>query len=434
MSLRKQLWWWAAAAGILFSGAAAGQSDDGERISIRPSSRPPRAATNPAATPPRKAVLSLQGNSDERRRSSSAAAAEITPASRLPESECLALAKDIERDAKEGNGGVFDRSIDRATLARLITADVNAPAEEAQAYANDFVSSFRPGDEVRRLLRGKGSFHFLRLKTDDGQRRALMRLVAGNFVNYYELLLTRGPGERVMVADVLVYSLGQPASEFARDMFRLSRELPEPRKAMRDADAVLRLAGDGAGNQALLACAKLPSELREQRAIVIARCTAAAQVSPEEQRKALAEYRGLFSMDGMVELSSLNAYLKWKQFDDFDAAMYRLERLVGEDACLQCFRAGAAAARGELTAARQRADDAVRMEDGLQLAHETVLAVALRQKDYPAVAKELLALETRFAVRFNNLEKQRDFHGFVRSAAYAQWKRDRDKAVAGAGN
>ena len=325
----------------------------------------------------------------------------------------------------------WDLLLDRATaysdaLPRFRSAFIRGAKQSAQLSA--YVQ------QLAKIVEEGGTISLLRLRGDERDRRALLRvLLPDGGVTYTELLLTRDQQGFVRAADIYAYATGELASEGVRRLY-LTALAAEP-------SMLERLAGKentsltsvklykevsekvlgGQHQEAVELIKKLPPELRREKNILVAWVSAAANLEPVEYETALDALRRAFPDDAGIDLMLIDGYFLKKRYDEAFAAVDRLERSLGGDPYLDALRANMLIEKGDLAAAQNAALRAASREPSLVEAQWALVSVSLSRKDFDETSRLLTRIENDFQVLLGDLKETPEYAGFVKSSAYRRW-------------
>jgi hypothetical protein len=139
----------------------------------------------------------------------------------LTDEECQQFAVRLEKAARSGNQVEFSKLFDwEALLYRSISSTVEVPG-----FRKGFIQGVARGQTglskqiVEAVTKG-GSYRLLRVRTKDGQKQLLFRLLfSDGALNYQEVMLVRRPGGKIRVIDMYVYLTGEPFSSTVRRLY-----------------------------------------------------------------------------------------------------------------------------------------------------------------------------------------------------------------------
>jgi hypothetical protein len=200
------------------------------------------------------------------------------------------------------------------------------------------------------LLQG-ADLQFLRMREENGERRAVIRVIGRDHsLNYIELVCEARAMKTIKAVDIYTMTAGEMLSESMQRIVTMigpdpsvfDRLLGKKDTAETRAKAMVQIvklseAGDHKGVLKLFN--ELPPDLQRQKSFIILRTQSAFKVSEEEYLAALRFWRASYPKDPSVDLVSIDAFLLQKKYDLALEAIDRLDAAVGGDPHLDSFRA-----------------------------------------------------------------------------------------------
>ena len=343
----------------------------------------------------------------------------------------------------------------RALLQRATRGLPDGPRKQQviEGVSTQLAQSFP--EQMVGYATGGNSYRLLRVRqTPDGPQpifRYLHRDTGG--YNYHVMhLATDRAGRDVRLVDMDIMATGELWSQTIRRMVlpALERVDKEGGDEGGDEGGEARLVeyarrtdilarANAAGNagrfqEALQLLDTLPASMRDDRTPLMLRVLWNGQLRlPDAQQAALKRYRELYPEASNINLMSIDAYRMSGDTQRALAAIDRLDRSVGGDPYLAALRATVLVERGdEASLARARAELHRAMDEASDLPElrRTAVVVAMAQRDYAAVAEQLLDLE-RGGETIADLAATPGYEPFVESDAYADWQRRRPTSAGG---
>ncbi len=239
------------------------------------------------------------------------------------------------------------------------------------------------------------------------------------------------------VMDVFTFSTGERFSETFRRLFTtvaaqanqglVDRLLGKDRDLVVHADklqAMTKLAQEGHYEEAVKAFYALPASLKKERMALVLRMQAAANLSPEENEKAVTEFEKAYPGDPALALFSIDVAFNKKDYTGALSAIARLDARV-RDPFLQVFRANVFIEQKKYAEAKKAAQSAIDAEPDLADPYWSLVTVSLATKDHAETARLLDVVEKSLHLQIGDLTQLPDYAEFVKSPAYKAWMEKR---------
>ena len=402
---------------------------------------PPVAAAPPEVVPPEVAPPKLAVRPDP---APPVAAAErdvaslpADPADRVSEAEARAFGQAFEEAIRGGDPLAIRAMLDPLALARRSQRGARLTprglVELRQTSAMILQQMFSAG-LAQRLLPGE-SYEFLRVVRRPGrtpERRVLMRLWKTDEWTYHELVLEPGPGGRPRVADLWNVGTGESLGDL---LARAAQEL-----AARDVPGAslppelvvlgeMRLALNvGDGRAALRAYEAAPPEVRQSRALLMARLNAAPLVSVADYERAFVEFAAsLGEGDPTLAVWTIEKAAFDADYAAALAAVDAVEAYAGGDPALDVLRANIHTVAGDFTPAKAAAARAAEADPRLADAHFLLIDDALRRWDFDEVLARLRTLRG-LGVEVGDLRENLVYSDFLPTPQYQTWLAEQQAA------
>lgn len=328
---------------------------------------------------------------------------------------------------------VFGALWNNAVTIDRITGNIDMPAAMKKGFlegmGNDVGKAL--GDAVIKSVGKTGSYTYLGIKTIDGKRGPVLRLMCDQGLNFHQLIIEPDGNGKPQVVDIYIVLSGEPIVQTQRRMYLMLANMgPKKEKADPNLEAFVNFIekmqkGDFQG--VLDSYDALPDKLKRERAISLYRVMAAGRLGKDDVYiAALTDYAKLRKEDATVDLLSIDLLLKKKDYDGSMKALDSLEKKMGEDGAIDFNRANVKATAGDDKAALEYATKAVEKDQTLFAAADYCATVALKSGDFALAKKYLLLIEMNHAnFRFGDLKGVALFKEFVKSPEYGQWQKER---------
>ena len=258
--------------------------------------------------------------------------------------------------------------------------------------------------------------------------------------NYLELVLAKRPDGEIHIVDVFSLRAGALQTEALRSSLLPSRVvLEEVNRRLAPTVFDLYTEGNSAFDdfidhllrnrqrEADEIFAKNLTPLRRNRRAHVLRLGVAAQLGTDAYAQAIRDMEAGFPNDPSLLLPKLEVAAAKLDLKGLLEAVDAIERRVGVDPYLDVVRASAHFSADDLSRARSFAERATAAEPDLAPALWRIVAVALRQKDFKAVAQWLSTIEERLGVEIGDLSAVPLYEQFVKSPEYTRWLEWREK-------
>lgn len=352
----------------------------------------------------------------------------------------------VEGRPQDANGMIDWKAItERATDISEVNAD-----QELRTMRRDFTTGVMSSINTKGItiriseeLNGGGGYRLLRVFEQDGERRAMVRLLpaTGGF-NYHNYRLERD-GEDLKLTEVYIAVTGETFAETLRRNFlpligqwkqdRGDEELNAKDEAFlrnfRRLEQINNLTRRGDPQGAERIYQSLPEELRTSKTVMISRIMYALDLGEDVYREAIDEFRELYPNDPAVDMMSIDGYVLRRQFDKALKAIDRIEKTVGDDPHLDSIRSGLYFEQGDLKQAKKYANLAIAAEPELLPAYWQLVSISLEDKDYDSTLDLLKTIEKDFGIAFVDLRNIPVYAGFVKSPQFKKWEAREDAVM-----
>lgn len=361
----------------------------------------------------------------------------------VTEEECVAFAESLEAAVLAGDSGGFHAAVDWDAILDEVTKDIEADTTQGRGFEKGFRSTLSQnglGSQIVGVVQAGGSYTFIRAHEEDGQFRALFRLVhpesAG--VNYHDMPLHRTAGGSIKAADIYILLSGEFLSQTIRRTYvmavssnpggllgRLAGWESDFARHVNDCQKMNEAVQAGRGSEALGIYRKLPASLKRDKNVLLVRLRAAQQSGDDEYASAIGAFRRCHPQDPCIDFLSIDGHILRKEYPQALEAVARAEKSVGHDAYFDVLRASIHLLAGEHDAARECAERAAAEEPTLIDARWMLVTVSLQEERFEETARLLDRIAWEFGVEFSDLTTVPDYAGFVKSPEYAAWLKAR---------
>lgn len=350
------------------------------------------------------------------------------------DAECAAFAREFGEAINKPNPQHASMMIDWDGLVEMSTADAGTDVSSTfqKAFAKGAKREAGRGvfaQQLTNVLKEGGHFDHLRNRTVGGEKSALFRLIlADGSVNYYEFSLKKDPTGRVVASDIFIYMAAEKLSKTMHRLYQMTvAQQPDVLERLQGkkspilehlneyrqmAEASRR--GDYASTMKLYG--QLPPELQNDKTSMLIYVQAASKSSNEEYAAAIEKFRKAYPNDASVDLVSIDGYIMAEKWDQAFAALANVDRAVGGDPYIEVIGSNMEMMRGDVAAARRRAENAAQREPTLTDAYWALINVSLREKKYDETAKWLRHLRDDLHQQLGDLSAVPDYAEFLASA------------------
>lgn len=332
--------------------------------------------------------------------------------------------------------------IDWDEIFDTATRDLGAPEPiRGQFIARARQSAARSGlvSQLARAEQAGGDVSLVRCRADADECHAVLRVVRETGLNYYDARLLRRDGV-VRAADIDIYLAGQPVSATLRRYFLMAAAKQSPPvlqnlsgldgELFRHADDLEALftAADASDHAGVLDVVRgLSPALQRDKAILLVRTIAAAQVDQEDHARSIGELRAAFPDDPCLQLVAIDHHSLRREHEACLAAIDRLDRQVGGDPYLDVLRASACLGARDHAGAIRYVEKAIAAMPDLIQPYWIRVAIALDQQNHDDTATWLDTIAKRFNVPVSGVEDVPEYAEFVKSPQHREWKARRNR-------
>ena len=352
---------------------------------------------------------------------------------------CLDLAGKIEKSIAEDEGAWVDKNFDVDAMLDRVMRDAPGDDKTKQGFRTGLKQGFNIGKSTAKAIGPSGQFTFLRLRTVNGKKLALFRLLMDGPFNYHEYVIEATPQGGAKIVDLYVYLSGEFISQTFRRMFlatiasepgavgKLVGNQNEYALALKKLQTMTQLTNSGKPAEALKVFHGLPETLKKEKNALILRLQAGSQVSPKELMDALEALRKAYPGDPSIPVLSLDPLFLAKKYDEVIAAVDELDKAIGGDPFLHAFRASVYMEKGDFDSARTAGKKSVDAEPTLAPGYWALVTISLREKKFKETSQWLTAIEKKLGIEFKDLTTVDTYAEYVKSPEYAVWMKSRKK-------
>lgn len=357
------------------------------------------------------------------------------------EKDCKELVQKMEASVMEDDGTWLDAALDKTLLCDRILKDLPADDKFKTSVRNSMKTAIKFGTEIAGAVQNAGAtYKFLRIRTVNGQTRALFRLVHGDGgLNYHEFLLEKGADGQPHPTDVFIAVSGEWISESLRRQYlmllssqpgflaKLAGKENEYAKALPKIKEMGLLNKQQKGAESLKIYDALPESVRGEKFVLLARYQAAALLGGPPLQEAIKAYRQKFPDDPSLPLLSFAPQLESKEFKAAMESIEKIDRAVGGDPFLECKRAEVHLESGAPDKAREAALKAIEREKTLNDGYWMMVTISLREKKFADTSTWLTRIEKELKIEIEDLTKIDVYAEYVKSPEHAAWKKSHEK-------
>ncbi|MBI3828468.1 MAG: hypothetical protein HY291_03070 [Planctomycetes bacterium] len=353
--------------------------------------------------------------------------------------EVRAFAEKLQADLIGGKLAEFDGAFDLDALTARVLKQYPQPDAYSQDFTKGFKQLFQLGRQIAGQLGAPSGFKLMKVRAEGGEARATFRFITGSGALDYHDYVIKGAAGSLKVQDLYMWSKGEYFSgTLMRVMFpnlfavkKKEKPLGDDEKALElryeAAKAFRQLVVKGDYAAALAFYDAMPADQKKLKSEMVLRVAAAEQAGDEPLKKAMAEFEAAYPADPTFDLATLDTYLKRKDWDAVHKSLDRLAAFAGPDAYLDFLHANTCIVAGKFADAQAAAEKSIAAEPALQDPYLSLITVTLKGKDFNATAQALARFEKQFGKIEADITKLDDYAEFLKSPAYAGWKKTHDE-------
>lgn len=296
-----------------------------------------------------------------------------------------------------------------------------------------------------RFVEAGANFSFRKVLEREGRPAALCRVVPHNQMPvFFELIGIERDG-RTMVADIYFYVTGELSSQTTRRMTTLALVEPSSERegerfeanvdVLQHQDQIRALSRgmrESRWTDALAAYDRLPEVLQRDRSFHLLAASAAGQIDEARYVELVEAFEKSHPGDPALMLQKLGYHSAQGDFDEFVAAIKRLDEHVGGDAILKSEWASAELERGNIAEAERVVSLAIDEEPDLPRAHATAVILAVAADDEALAMERIRKFDDRFGASPAGLRSMladyEEAKPFLESEAFKKWEEEASEA------
>ncbi len=292
------------------------------------------------------------------------------------------------------------------------------------------------------LTTGLGTYDVIRVYFDGEDAHAVFRVNDAEVFDYHDLLLKKF-GNEYKIVDIYSYLTGEYASQtfqrlyltIAKDLFSSAKtaELPDiSMKEMLKMVSIKQLVDQGNYQSARQGMNKLKAETKKEKMFRLFELIIAGNSGDKAYLEALTRYHRDYPNDPSVYMTSVDYLVLRKEFGAAQAAIDKLDELVGGDSFLDLLRGSTYYQQGDFknAVAKYRAftssySSVIAGWDGLLSAYvdlnqfgDAVTALDGMLDNFFFIGRKTLA---------DSMEEEPFYTQLVKSKAFKDWKNDKKK-------
>lgn len=353
--------------------------------------------------------------------------------------ECKAFAAALLKALESGDLSAYGRLFDYDTMLERAVGDIaDAPQSKKgfiRGVKKDLTDETGMPSMLHALIKEGGSIRLLRIHEQDGQKRALIRLLpAKGGAMYFDYLLAKAFGN-VRAVDIFVYTSGEMLSATIRQSFLplaveeskslIQRLMGEEGEFMKNFDKIMQMKNAILAKEyqkAWKSYEAMPAELRKNKTILTFALQASQNVGATEYQNVLDTYKASHPDDPCLDLMLIDYYFIKKEYDEAAASAIRVDKKLGGDAHMKTICARMLLAQDKDDEARKIAQEAIDLEGDFLPAYKILLGLSFKTKDFDESVRILDRLSEKFGNRYRNLTKTPENAEFLASPQYREWK------------
>jgi len=358
------------------------------------------------------------------------------PGAAVSEEEARQFCQELEQTVAAGDPQALTQAVDWDEIIQRATASLDRPEESRQVIDIGVRrSGSNLGQQVMEAIQNGGSYRLLRVRTIDGETRAIMRLsTTERGLNYHELWFHR-LGLRVYIADLHPFASGEKLSVTLRRgtvaaaaasnrslVERLTGTENDYVRHLPDINQLVQAARSNPGF-AMSKYRQLPASLQQDKSLLLIRIQLAQALGDAEYNSALEDFRRHHPDDPALTLLSIDWHVLSGRYDEALAAIDQLDKAVGGDPHLDVLRAGVCIAKEDLAGARQFVTRCLEQDPGLRDGLFALVTVAIAEGNFAETLDILKRIDQQDSGSgtWGDLNQVPAYAPFVQSPQYQQW-------------
>ncbi|MCI0651130.1 MAG: hypothetical protein L0Z55_04535, partial [Planctomycetes bacterium] len=347
-----------------------------------------------------------------------------------------AIGRALEQALAERDANAFDALIDRSEAVERALRGAfvvnDASRKNLASVRESLEKSILRGEELLAILGDDGSASFLRARREGDAGKVLLRLQSpDNTFRYQEYRIeTKREGEP-RVTDVRHIMDGYDATEIIR--WRLLRKLDsapsaaaygaleEPWEDEKRFAAIEKMCEAGQWRDAWRAANDLPLELRHTQRTLRRSFAIAEHLSREAVEEVFARWRRIWPLDPTPILCRQQYFASNALHVEAASTCSAIAAALADPLYWKMQEGHQFAAAGERAAARNCFRQAIELDARQDDAYWELVAMALADKDHPAVVALLDEMAAKLGMEYEDFTTTPEFADFVKSPEYQAW-------------
>lgn len=355
--------------------------------------------------------------------------------------ECRELAKKLEAAASSGDAAAINSLIDWEALLDRVTGGIDGVDAFRRKFVTGIKKSLGRGNGLAHAVVANvsagGSYRFLKVRTREGKKSILFRLIGGEespSVNYHDMLVTSKPRGSIRVVDVYVTTTGEFISSTLRRVFiplavaesksvlqSLNRKESESVKYVDQFGQMYLAMKRKQFRRVLQIYSRLPETLQKDKNILMLQLMAAQKIGDKEYLDALDVYQKYHPADPSLDILVIDAFIIRGEYDKSLAAIDRLDEWVGGDPYLDVLRSNICLLKKDYAKVKKYAKRAIKADEERPDAYSNLVEVSLAERDFRETTRLLTRLENDLDLGYGDLTKDPDFAEYIKSPQYQNW-------------
>ncbi|MGH7145459.1 MAG: tetratricopeptide repeat protein [Planctomycetota bacterium] len=347
--------------------------------------------------------------------------------------EEMAFLKGIETSVNTGDGSAYTAALDTPVILYAANRGLGVSEKDLAKETEDFEKKADFGGTVAAAIKSShGSFHLDWVKTVDGQRRALFRLVLGGKggMNFHEVVLMKDSFHHYRIRDIYIATEGAMLSAGLHHEFEMSALPSNPalHKSLsanelelighaKDIDQLHQLDTQEHYADAIKLYKAMPPPVKRDRTAMMWTVIAAAAAGDKATYDTLSRsYAAAFPHDTALDLNLLDIYFLKQKYEQTVNILDHLEARLGPDGILLCIHARCLLELGKTDASAKIAGEAVDADPTLEAAYDRALSAELLLQHWGRIADLLDRYQKNLGRPLPDLEKGTTFQAFLQTA------------------
>lgn len=235
-----------------------------------------------------------------------------------------------------------------AELNKLISAKLlagNIAKKQKRRTGSSFVkqvsialNNAAMGQQIINSIKDAGFYEMVKQYEKDNKQHLLYRLYADGSLNYHDFELGRSNG-KVYIADMFIYVSGEDLSQTISNLSKnVSDEVLESEKDLAALKRMKQLLMENKHEEAKKVYDRLPTELRDQRALQVMHLLICSGLDEETYLKAIDRFRLMYPNEPYMFLMMIDASIMKKEYDDALMYVNKTDSVIDKDPFLDYYR------------------------------------------------------------------------------------------------